>query len=112
MEHPRLKSDFAEGNEIIGILVRRTPEGVAYNVDQIATNSSRYHIGKTVSAGRDFDTIRRAFPSMKLVQKNPAPVPSLYDSVDDGIAFEFDAHSICKTIIVHRCGSPVSTHVP
>ncbi len=109
VEHtpPPPKGASSGAKVVIGVLVRRTPERVEDIVDQIVTNSGRYHLGKGTPIGAGLSAVRRTFPSMKLVPNETAPVPSLYDSADDGIAFEFDSHFVCRAIIVHRRGSPV-----
>jgi hypothetical protein len=87
------------GNGIIGA---QPPDGVT--IDLIRATAKRFQTSQGISVGSTLEQIQRAFPDAASVDD----VPTVYDAVKEGIAFEFEhqpsAQSPCTAIMVHPPG--------
>jgi hypothetical protein len=85
-----------------GVIDAKPPDGVT--IDLIRITARRFRTAQGISVGSSLEEIRNAFPSVAPVDG----VPTVFDAVQQGIAFEFertpDAHSPCIAIMVHPPG--------
>jgi hypothetical protein len=85
-----------------GAIDAQPSEGMT--IDLIRTTAKRFRTAQGISVGSSLEEIRKAFPSVAPV----AGTPTVFDAVQQGIAFEFeqnpDAHSPCIAIMVHPPG--------
>jgi hypothetical protein len=85
-----------------GVIDAQPPGGVT--IDLIRTSAKRFRTAQGISVGSSLEQIRKTFPGVAPV----AGVPTVFDAVQEGIAFEFeqnpDAHSPSNAIMVHAPG--------
>ena len=85
-----------------GVIDAKPVEGIT--IDLIRSTAKRFHTANGISVGSPFKPIRTQFSGITTVKD----VPTVYDDVKNGIAFEFDkpptAESRCIAIMVHLPG--------
>lgn len=103
-------SDTVTGNELNIYTEYKDDEMKEKVVRQIRITSDEFLTADSIHTGKSLDDISKIFPKIKLIGKydttTPTPV-SVYDAVDEGIAFETE-NNICTGIIIHPKGRPVS----
>lgn len=103
-------SDTVTGNELNIYTTYKNNELNEKVVRQVRITSDEFKTSEGLSTGQSLDDIRKVFPNLEPSGKydieTPNPV-SLYDAVDDGIAFEVEKN-ICVGIIIHEKGKKVS----
>ena len=85
-----------------GVIDAKPAEGVT--IDLIRSTAKRFHTANGISIGSPFKRVSSQFSGITAVKD----VPTVYDDVNKGIAFEFDkaptAESRCIAIMVHLPG--------
>ena len=85
-----------------GVIDAKPAEGVT--IDLIRSTAKRFHTANGISVGSPFKQVSNQFSGITAVKD----VPTVYDDVNKGIAFEFDkpptAESRCIAIMVHLPG--------
>ena len=85
-----------------GVIDAQPPDGVT--IDLIRATAKRFRTSQGISVGSTLEQIQNAFPDAARVDN----VPTVYDAVKEGIAFEFEhkpgAQSPCIAIMVHPPG--------
>lgn len=103
-------SDTVTGNELNVYTEYKDNELKEKVVRQIRITSDEFKTRDGIATGMPLDGISKIFPAIKLIGKYDTttdyPV-SVYDAVDEGIAFETE-NSICTGIIIHKKGQPVT----
>ncbi|RZJ29672.1 MAG: hypothetical protein EOO48_06950 [Flavobacterium sp.] len=103
-------SDSVTGNELNIYTEYKDNEMTEKVVRQIRITSDEFKTAEGIGTGKSIDAISKIFPSIKMVGKYDTetnfPV-TLYDAVDDGIAFEAE-NNVCTGIIIHQKGRSVS----
>jgi hypothetical protein len=103
-------SDTVTGNELNIYTEYKDNELREKVVRQIRITSDEFKTKDGIKTGKTLDDIGKIFPGIKLVGKydtNTSFPVSVYDVIDQGIAFEAE-NNICTGIIVHTKGEKVS----
>jgi hypothetical protein len=103
-------SDTITGNELNVYTTYRDNELTEKVVRQIRITSDEFKTPDGLSTGKLLSDIQKTYPNLKSIgsydSETPNPV-TVYDAVDEGIAFEIEKDR-CVGIIIHEKGRKVS----
>jgi hypothetical protein len=103
-------SDTVTGNELNVYTTYKDNELTEKVVRQIRITSDEFQTPDKLSTGRSLSEIQKIYPDLKSIGsfdlETPNPV-TVYDAVDEGIAFEIEKDR-CVGIIIHQKGRKVS----
>jgi hypothetical protein len=103
-------SDTITGNELNVYTTYRDNELTEKVVRQIRITSDEFKTPDGLSTGKLLSDIQKTYPNLKSIgsydSETPNPV-TVYDAVDEGIAFEIEKGR-CVGIIIHEKGRKVS----
>lgn len=103
-------SDSVTGNELNVYTTYKDNELREKIVRQIRVTSNEFKTKDDIHTGKTLDEIAEFFPEIQLIGRydtNTSYPVSVYDVVDEGIAFETE-NNVCTGIIIHRKGEKVS----
>ena len=103
-------SDTVTGNELNIYTEYKDNELREKVVRQIRITSDEFMTKDSISTGKSIDYISKIYPVVRLIGKydtNTAYPVSVFDVIDEGIAFEAE-NNICTGIIVHKKGEKVT----